>query len=880
MPDQLRFGRFELRPAERQLLSDGEPVRLGARAFDLLLALVRHPDRLVTKAELLDFAWPGLVVEEANVQVQVSALRKVLGPQALATIPGLGYRLAVPLHCAEALPVPPSDDAAAGTSSPPTNLPVALDELIGRDADLDALQARLDSHRLVTVVGTGGIGKTRLAQAVSRARLGRYPGGVWWVDLAALSSAEQIVPGIAKAVGISLGSGDALAPLLRGLAPRRLLLVLDNCEHLAGALAVVVRNVLQVAAEVQVMATSQEPLRLPGEQLHGLEPLELPPRGSGLAQARSCGATLLLERRAAAVDRRFALSASNVAQAIELCRQLDGLPLAIEMAASRLPLLGFRGLQQQLADRLDRLHAAGRETPPRQQSLRMTMDWSHAMLDAQEQATLRRLAVFTGDFRLEGAQCTASGPDLSQSQVLDVLAGLVERSLVKLVALEPPRYRLLETTRVYAAQRLDHAGETAEVLRRHGAAMAALAEVALDERLDGDASPWLARYLPDYDDLQLAFERACRRDDADVAAVLVAALRLIDQLCGLRPNSGRRVEPARALLAHAGPLARARLHSFIASCGWVAMAPGVRLGSALQAVTAWRELGVKRQLHAALALAATESARVARYIQAERLLQEARELEDAAWPARAVAVRMVHEGWVARFRGAPDRHRDCMRTALALCEQDGEPALAANALVLLASATLAAGDIEEAIALSRLGIERARGGDQVHRLGELLGMLARGLLAAGDLGGARDAARSALAHTEPDAAHHADLMLTVAAWSARLGEFVVAARLLGHACSVHATEAAEIDIVRDRLTAETLAAIATLNPAEAGCLRTSGASPDADVASRLARTTLEREALDGIVPVPVAALAAAHPPRRTARPQAGIVVTTMPSSSA
>jgi hypothetical protein len=221
-----------------------------------------------------------------------------------------------------------------------------------------------------------------------------------------------------------------------------------------------------------------------------------------------------------------------------------------------------------------------------------------------------------------------------------------------------------------------------------------------------------------------------------------------------------------------------------------------------------------------------------------------------------------------------------MRTALALCEQDGEPALVANVRVLLASATLAAGDVEEAIALSRLCIEREHGGDQAHRLGELLGVLARGLLAAGNLGGARDAARSALAHTGPDAAHHADLMLTIAAWSARLGELAVAARLLSHARNVHVIEAAEIDIVGDRLTAETLAAIAALNPAEAGCLRSSGASLDADAASHLARTTLEREAMDGNVPAPVATLAAPQPPRRRARPQSGIVVTTMPSSSA
>lgn len=454
---RLRFGRFELLPAQRQLLDAGLPVPLGARAFDLLLALVERRDRLVGKTELLDLVWPGLVVEEANLPVQVSGLRKVLGPQAIATVPGRGYRFVMAVEGED--PVA-ADAAEPGVpSAARTNVVRANDPLFGRADDVEALSGWLVDHRLVTVLGAGGIGKTQVARAVARARLDDFADGVWWVDLAPLASAGTIAPAIAAAAQVQLGSGDATERLVQALARRQMLLVLDHCEPLAREVALLVHALLAGAVGVKVLACSQLALKADGERLYALSPLAVPPTGVALATARSFAALQLLEHRARAVDHRFALSPANVDLAIGLCRELDGLALAIEMAAARLPLLGLQGLHDRLGDRLRLLRASDREAPSRQRSLRATLDWSHELLAADERAVLRRLAVFPGDFRLDAAQHVAAFDGLDAEAVLDALAGLVEKSLVSLDQLEPPRFRLAQTTRLYALEKLAASGE-------------------------------------------------------------------------------------------------------------------------------------------------------------------------------------------------------------------------------------------------------------------------------------------------------------------------------------------------------------------------------------------------------------------------------------
>ena len=262
-----------MRPRERQLLVDGAPASVGARAFDVLVALIERRDRLVTKSELLDLVWPGLVVEENNLQVQISSLRKLLGPRAIATIPGRGYRFAAAISGQPRPGARSSGDTVAARveprppATPRTNLPGELPELFGRSEELQAVSALLAAHRLVTVVGAGGIGKSRLAQAAAHASLDRWPHGAWMVELAGLSDTALLPSTVAGALDIKLeGSGSPTEQLVAALVPRTLLLVLDNCEHLLDAVSQLVAAVLRATPNVTLLTTSQEPLRVADEQ--------------------------------------------------------------------------------------------------------------------------------------------------------------------------------------------------------------------------------------------------------------------------------------------------------------------------------------------------------------------------------------------------------------------------------------------------------------------------------------------------------------------------------------------------------------------------------------------------------------------------------------
>ena len=441
MTETYRFDAFQVWPSQRLIRKDGHTLSIGARAFDVLVALIERRERLVSKDELLDIVWPGRVVEEANVQVQVSGLRKVLGATAISTIPGRGYRFTLPLETDAWPTAAPAPDAASVEAAamldlaPPrrTNVPAAVEDLIGRDADLLALDVALGRSRLVTIHGPGGIGKTRVAQEAARRQEGLHTGGVWWVDLAAVSAPGQLPTAIANAASLQLGTGDkdTTAELLRSLEARELLLVLDNCEHLTLPVSQLVEAMQGAARKLQVLVTSQELLRIPGELAFGLEPLAIPPSGTGFDAAQAFGAIRLLAHRARSIDRRFALTPANVGVASELVRRLDGNPLAIEMAAARIPLLGLETLASRLGERLVLLRNAARSALSRHQTLRATLEWSHALLDGREQMVLRRLSVFVASFRIDSAQRAVAVDGLDEWAVLDTLAGLVDKSLVQ-----------------------------------------------------------------------------------------------------------------------------------------------------------------------------------------------------------------------------------------------------------------------------------------------------------------------------------------------------------------------------------------------------------------------------------------------------------------
>lgn len=511
-----RFGRCELRAAERVLLVDGAPAKLGARAFDILLALVERRERVVPRPELMQLVWPRVIVEDNNLQVHMVALRKLLGPTTIATLPGRGYRFTAPLldDAAPALAAPrPAEHSPLAVAT--TNLPADPVALFGRAGDAQAVVALLDGARLVTLVGPGGVGKTRLAQAVAQQLAPRFADGVWQVDLAPLAEPGPLPAAVALALGIALPGVDPRAELVAALRARQLLLLLDNCEHLIEAVGSFAQALLAAAAGVRVLTTSQEMLKTGGEQVYRLASLAVPARDDD-AEALGYGAVRLFVERVRALDPSFAPAGPALAGVVDICRRLDGMALAIELAAARVPLLGVDGVRERLGERLRVLTNGSRSALPKHQTLRAAFDWSWGLLAPLDQVVFRRLGVFTGGFTMELAQTVVAADTLDAWAVLDHLGALVDKSLVVAEGAARPRYRLLETARAYALEQLGQAQETATFLRAHARAMRDLFERALAPA-DAGAPPDAAladRWAAERDNLRAAMEWAVAEGDA------------------------------------------------------------------------------------------------------------------------------------------------------------------------------------------------------------------------------------------------------------------------------------------------------------------------------------------------------------------------------
>jgi predicted ATPase/DNA-binding winged helix-turn-helix (wHTH) protein len=736
----IRFGHFTLEPEHRRLARDGEVLDVGPRAFDVLLALVRHRGRVVTKKELLDLVWAGFVVEEGNVQVQISSLRKLLGSDVITTVPGRGYQFTAAVD-QDSVSTHPSggamgplrglagetehvcERAEEGTQHdltetiPPTaqdqrllrpnsagtethNLSIPLDSLVGRHDDIEELSRWLCERRLVTVVGPGGIGKTRVALAVAWLQVGRFPDGVWWVDLAAIASPRDIVAAVAGAAHLQIGSSDTATQLARTLSEREMLLVLDNCEHVAVDVAAMAHAILAGAPGTRLLATSRQLLQVKSEHVYRLDPLRIPAADIDFEVARAFSALALLDQRAKAIDQQFSLDASSLESAINLCRELDGMPLAIEMVAARLPVLGFAAVRSQLAA----LRSSSVTLPARQKTLRATIDWSHSLLNPEEQVVLRRLAVFVGAFTLDAARLVGAAGGINAELVSDALIGLVNKSMVQIERGEPLRYRLLVAVRDYAAESLAIAGETEDALHRHGEAMAALASQALNKSA---AAAWLPQHLAHYGDLQVAFDRACLRCDAEVAAATGALLWELDDRRGVLAPAGRRSHAAHALLPHASPLARARLWNCVATWIGAADAPVPVIEAARLRAEAWRHVGDPSRYCWALTRLLAAIARTGDLVAAERIVEEMRAIEDRAGASRRPGDLRWARTMLNFYKGDARALESSARLDAVAAEQNGDQRDLVMAKLNLTKAALLAQDSENAVALAEEAVQAA-----------------------------------------------------------------------------------------------------------------------------------------------------------------------------
>jgi predicted ATPase/DNA-binding winged helix-turn-helix (wHTH) protein len=588
--ESIAFGRFRVLPRRRELLADDKPIRIGGRAFDLLMVLIEAPGAVVSKDDLLARVWPDRVVTETNLQTQILALRQAFGAQRdlIRTVAGRGYQFTGEIHfvspdpdkrVTEGLPVAAEDAVAVQT-----NLPQPVSELIGRDAEVEDVSNLVHADRLVTLTGVGGIGKTRLALAVARRLLLRFPDGVWLAEFSPLSDPGLVPATVAAAIGLELGGGEAsVQRVAQALAARRLLVVLDTCEHVIDAAAAMAEAVLRAGSAAFIIATSREPLRAEGEQLYPVPPLAVPPEDA--QDLLEYGAVRLFVERARATEPGSVLDVHRATTIAAICRRLDGIPLAIEMAAARVAALGVEGLAGRLDDRLRLLTGGRRMALPRHQTLRATLDWSHELLAEPERVLLRRLAVFAGAFSLEAVGAVVAGDETAVPEVVDGISSMVAKSLVVAeVDATHPRYRLLDTTRAYALEKLAESGERERLARRHAEYYRDLFERSEAELEMRPTAEWLGDYGRQIDNLRTALGWAFSPvGDVEIGVPLtVAAVPLWFQLSLIDECRGR-VERALAVLAGSTHVELQRMKLF-AALGWSLM---YTIGPARETGPAW-----------------------------------------------------------------------------------------------------------------------------------------------------------------------------------------------------------------------------------------------------------------------------------------------------
>ncbi|NKJ02414.1 winged helix-turn-helix domain-containing protein [Novosphingobium sp. SG707] len=540
--EQIRFGPFCLLPDRGVLLRHDEPVRLGSRATEILVLLVRNAGSLVTKADIIGKVWPDTIVVEANLSVHMSALRRALDDGSvssayIATVPGRGYRFVAPIIVeADRSPHPATE------SDRPSNLPLLMTRLIGRSDVIDALRARLPAQRLTTIVGTGGVGKTALALNVAERELSRWRDGVWIADFAALTDAEFVPSAVATVLGLEVRSNNPMPAILSALSEKQMLLLFDNCEHVIEAVATIAYGILQSARSVSILATSREPMTIPSETVLRLEPLVVPPEHElvGAQEALHYSAVQLLCERARAVDSEFTLADDDALAASLVCRKLGGVPLAIEFASALVPIFGLKGLSTRLDDRLRLLSDGHRNVLPRHRTLTAALDWSYQLLEQEDQRIFRQLAVFSGGFTIEAAAAVAGGGE--DTVVAEIIVRLVRKSLVTPDLRDSRlRFHLLETTRAFAIGALDRAGETARANRLHAEYFARALHGS------GEFAPASENHLPfvlELDNIRAALRWATSAEGDIAVALAIGAgalpiwfgLSLLTE-CGTRMNA-------------------------------------------------------------------------------------------------------------------------------------------------------------------------------------------------------------------------------------------------------------------------------------------------------------------------------------------------------
>ncbi len=450
----LSFGPFRLNIGQRLLAKEGIPVELGARALDLLIALVSAPNTLLSKHDLMSQIWPDVVVEEGNLRFHMTGLRKALGDgqdgaRYITTIPGRGYCFVAPITGFVRAPTISDGEVKFRHA----NLPSRLERMVGREDDIAQLTDRLSRFPIVSIVGGGGVGKTTVAVALANHLAATFDGAAVLADFGMLSDPSLVLPALASMLGIPVGSDDVRPSLLAYLRDKHVLLVFDTCEHLVDTVADLAASIIDAAPQVRILVTSREALRIEGESIYKLDTLACAPddREVTTQSILSYPASRLFMERAAASGAALAITDEDASIIAAICRKLDGMALALELAARRVETYGLSQTSALLDQHLALAWVGSRNAPPRQKTLQATLDWSFGLLSDPERTILRRLAIFVGDFTLDAAWEVIGTPALDRPALFGAIDSLVAKSLLSANSFGAMmRYRLLDTTRAYA----------------------------------------------------------------------------------------------------------------------------------------------------------------------------------------------------------------------------------------------------------------------------------------------------------------------------------------------------------------------------------------------------------------------------------------------
>ncbi|MBL6615737.1 MAG: winged helix-turn-helix domain-containing protein [Reyranella sp.] len=634
------FGPFRLFAAERRLEKGGKPVRLGSRALDLLLVLVERAGEIVSNREILDSVWRGVTVNESSLRFHIKTLRRALADDQrdapyITNVSGRGYCFAAHVERLNRAETPGSN-AASFDATP--SLPLRRTAIVGRTDDIEVISRELSRGRLVTIAGPGGIGKTTLAIAMAEALRAGFGNAVAFVDLAPIEDATLVLSAVASALGIVQRADDPTAAIVEFLHDRRSLIVLDNCEQVVEAVAALADRIIRDAAGTHVLVTSREPLRIEGERVHRLMPLECPPIQDRISaeEAMTYPAVQLFVDRTSAGFGRFSLDDTLAPAAAEICRRLDGIPLAIELAAARVEFFGLVGLARGLSDMFAVLTQGRRLALPRHQTLRATLDWSYHLLSPAEQSVLQGIAIFRTMFTLESALAVVQGTTITVENAVDAMANLATKSMLTASSTdEVVQYRLLESTRIYANEKRASSGEGPEISRRHACHHLRLIEAAPTNWEADAGKAWLRLYAGRIDDIRAALDW-CFSGAGDPSLglrLIVASARLWFQL-SLTLEYRDRVESALELLARspdADTAMEMRLQAALGHALWYSAGEAGRLERAFRrALGLAEELGdVPVQLQALWGLWASRRAR-GQYREALALAEKYATLAQAA----------------------------------------------------------------------------------------------------------------------------------------------------------------------------------------------------------------------------------------------------------